>query len=166
MCEWSSISACSSALVKWSEVAQSNPTLCDPDCSLLCSSIYGIFQARVLEWVAISFSRGSSWPRDRTQVSCTVGRRFTVWATREAHQHSVQFSCSVLSDYLPPHERQQARPPCPSPTPRVHSNSHPSSPWCHPAISSLSSPSLPALNPSQHQSLFQWVNASHEMPKY
>ena len=48
-----------------------------------CSSVHGIFQARVLEWVAISFSRGSSWPRDRTQVSRTVGRRFTVWATRD-----------------------------------------------------------------------------------
>ena len=43
----------------------------------------GFFQARVLKWVAISFSRGSSWPRDRTQVSCIVGRCFTVWATRE-----------------------------------------------------------------------------------
>ena len=49
-----------------SEVAQSCPTLCEPmDCSLLGSSVHGIFQARVLEWVAISFSRGSSWPRDR-----------------------------------------------------------------------------------------------------
>ena len=53
------------------------------DCSLPGSSIHGIFQARVLEWVAISFSRGSSRPRDRTWVSHTVGRRFTVWATRE-----------------------------------------------------------------------------------
>ena len=45
--------------------------LCDPtDCSLPGSSLHGILQARVLEWVAISFSRGSSWPRDRTQVSC------------------------------------------------------------------------------------------------
>ena len=67
-----------------SEVAQSCLTLCDPmDCSLLRSSVYGIFQARVLECVAISFSRGSSWPRDRTQVSRTVGRHFTVWATRK-----------------------------------------------------------------------------------
>ena len=63
---------------KWSEVAQSYPTLFDPmDCSLLRSSVHGIFQARVLEWVAISFSRGSSWARDRTQVFRTVGRRFT-----------------------------------------------------------------------------------------
>ena len=58
---------------------QSCPTLCDPmDCSPPGSSVYGIFQARVLEWVAISFSRGSSQPRDRTQVPCTAGRHFTV----------------------------------------------------------------------------------------
>ena len=47
------------------------------------SSVHGIFQAIVLEWIAISFSRASSWPRDQTQVSRIVGRRFTVWATRE-----------------------------------------------------------------------------------
>ena len=51
------------------------------DCSLPGSSVHGIFQARVLEWAAITFSRGSSQPRDRTQVSHTVGRHFTVWAT-------------------------------------------------------------------------------------
>ena len=69
-----------------SEVAQSCPTLCDRiDCSPPGSSIHGIFQTRVLDWVAISFSRGSSWPRDWTQVSHVAGRRFTVWATREAH---------------------------------------------------------------------------------
>ena len=49
---------------------------------------------------------------------------------------SVQFSHSVVSDSLRPHELQLARPPCPSPTPRVHSNSRPSSQWCHPIISS------------------------------
>ena len=54
------------------------------DCSPPGSSTHRILQARVLEWVAISFSRGSSRPRDRTQVSRIVGRRFTVWATREA----------------------------------------------------------------------------------
>ena len=60
------------------------PTLCKPmHCSPPGSSIHGILQARVLEWVAISFSRGSSRPRDWTQVSCIVGRRFTIWATRE-----------------------------------------------------------------------------------
>ena len=55
------------------------------DCSLPGSSIHGILQARVLEWVAISFSRGSSQPGDQTQVSRIAGRRFTIWATREAH---------------------------------------------------------------------------------
>ena len=68
-----------------SAFAQSCPTLCDPmDCSLSGSSVHGIFQVRVLEWIAISFSRGSSQPRDWTQVFCIAGRRFTVWATREA----------------------------------------------------------------------------------
>ena len=79
--------------------------------------------------------------------------------------HSVQFSRSVLSDSLRPHELQHARPPCPSPTPGVHSNSCPSSQWCHPAISSSVSPSPPAPNPSQHQSLFQWVKSLHEVAK-
>ena len=66
-----------------SEVAQLCLTLCDPmDCSLPGSSVHGIFQARILEWVAISFSRGSSQPSDRTQVSHIVGRCFTIWATR------------------------------------------------------------------------------------
>ena len=64
-----------------SEVAQSCPTLCDPvDYSLLGSSVHGILQARVLEWVAISFSRGSSQPRDQTRVSRIGGRRFNLWA--------------------------------------------------------------------------------------
>ena len=56
----------------------------DPmDCSLLGSSVHRILQARILEWVAISFSSGSSWARDRTQVSCIAGRRFNLWATAE-----------------------------------------------------------------------------------
>ena len=74
--------------LKWSEVTQSCQTLCDPvDCSLPGSSLHGILQARVLEWVAISFSRGSSWPRDRTPVSHIAGRHFNLWATREAPSH-------------------------------------------------------------------------------
>ena len=65
-------------------IAQSCPTLCDPmDCSLPDSSVHGIFQARIFEWVATSFSRRSSRTRDWTQVSRIVDRRFTVWATRE-----------------------------------------------------------------------------------
>ena len=65
-------------------VAQLWLILCDPmDCSPPGSSICGILQARILEWVAIPFSRGSSQPRDRTLVSCTVGGLFTVWVTKE-----------------------------------------------------------------------------------
>ena len=66
-------------------VAQLCPTLCDlMDCSTPDSSVHGLLQASILEWVAIPFSKGSSWPRDWTQVSCTAGRFFMVWATREA----------------------------------------------------------------------------------
>ena len=80
-------------------------------------------------------------------------------------QSSVQFSRSVMSDSLRPRESRHARPPCPSPTPGVHSNSRhrlgdaiqPSHP--------LSSPFPPALNLSQHQGLFKWVSSSHQMAK-
>ena len=59
--------------------------LCNPmDCSMPSSSIHWIFQARILEWVAISLSGGSAQPRERTQVSHTAGRLFTIWTTREA----------------------------------------------------------------------------------
>ena len=65
---------------------QSSPTLCDPmDCSLPGSSVHGIFQARILEWVAIPFSMGSSRLRLQTWVSCIIGRFFTICSTREAH---------------------------------------------------------------------------------
>ena len=65
-------------------VAQLCPTLCGPvDCSSPGSSVHWIFQAKILEWVAIPFSKGSSWPRDRTQVSCIAGRFLTLWATKE-----------------------------------------------------------------------------------
>ena len=69
-----------------SEVAQLCPTLCDPmHCSLLGLSIRGILHARILEWVAISFSKRSFQPRDRTQAPHIAGRSFTIWPTREAH---------------------------------------------------------------------------------
>ena len=75
---------------------------------------------------------------------------------------SVQFSCSVVSYSLRPHELQHARPPCPSPTPGVHPNSSPSSRWCHPAISSSVIPfsscpqSLPASESFPMSQLFAW----------
>ena len=69
----------------WFSCAKSRLTLCFPmDCSLPGSSVQRTSQARILEWVAISFSRGSSWPRNWTQVSCIAGRFFTDWTTREA----------------------------------------------------------------------------------
>ena len=84
-----------------SEVAQSCPTLHDRmDCNLPGSSVHGIFQARVLEWVAISFSRGYSWPWDQTRVPRVIDRRFTVWATREVpytqkeEPKSVHYMCA------------------------------------------------------------------------
>ena len=67
-------------------VSQSCLTLCNPrDCSPPGSSVRGIFQARILEGVAVSFSRGSSWSRDQTQVTHIAGRHFNLWTTREAH---------------------------------------------------------------------------------
>ena len=80
---------------------------------------------------------------------------------------SVQFSLSVVSDSLQPHELQHARPPCPSPTPGVHSDSSPSSWWCHPAISSSVIPfsscpqSLPALGSFPMSQLFAWGGQRH-----
>ena len=74
--------------VKWSEVKSLSRVwlFCDPmDCSLQGSSVHGIFQATVLEWVAISFSRAHFWARDRTRVACIACGRFTVWATKQAH---------------------------------------------------------------------------------
>ena len=88
-------------------------------------------------------------------------RMWNLWG-----KSSVQFSCSVMSDSLWPHELQHVRPPCPSPTPGVHSNSHPSSRWCHPAISSSVIPfsscpqSLPASGSFPMSQLFAWGGQS------
>ena len=80
---------CACKLKKEREVAQSCPTLCDTmDCSLSGSSVHGIFQARVLEWVAISFSRGSSRPRDLTQGSNPVLPHCRQTLYRLSHQGS------------------------------------------------------------------------------
>ena len=88
-------------------VAQSCLTVYDPmDCSPPGSSVHGILQARILEWVAMPFSRGSSQPRDRTQVSCIAGGFFTVWATREA-QYYWSGSLSLLQGNLPTQELSQ-----------------------------------------------------------
>ena len=78
---------------------------------------------------------------------------------------SVQLSHSAMSDSLWPHGLQYARPPCPSPTPRVYSNSCPLSQWGIQPSHPLSAPSLPTFNLSQHQGLFKWVSSSHQVAK-
>ena len=95
--KWTEPSLSFLILVQKVKVAQSCLTLCNPtdcgqwllllqitDCSPPGSSVNGILQARILEWVAISFSRGSSQPRDWSWIFCAAGRFFTIWATREA----------------------------------------------------------------------------------
>ena len=146
--------------------------LCDPlDCSPPGCSVHGISQARILEWVAISFSEGSSQLRDQTHVSCVYLLHWQADSLPLHHLenprlHSVQFSCSVVSDSLRPHELQHARPPCLSLTPGVYSNSCPSSRWCHRAISSSDVPfsscpqSLPASGSFPMSQLFTWGGQS------
>ena len=96
------------------------------------------------------------WTKYRPRSGMTTDTSFS----------SVQFSLSVMSDSLQPHELQHTRPPCPSPTPGVHSNSCPSSRWCHPAISSSAVPfsswprSLPASGSFPMSQLFAWGGQS------
>ena len=116
----------------------------------------------ILEWAANLFSRGSSWPRNQTGVSCIAGRLFTNWITREALSvgYCSCFSRPVMSEFLQLHGLQHTKPHCPS------ANSC-SLCWCdlvqpsHPLMPS--SPS--AFNLSQHQGLFQWVSSSHQVAK-
>ena len=81
------------------KVTQSCPTLCDP----MDYTVHGILQARILEWVAFSFSRGSSQSRDRIQVSCIIDGFLTSWATKEAQLKVCKkiYFCS----YLLPHSK-------------------------------------------------------------
>ena len=115
-----------------SEVAHSCPTLSDlMDCSLPGSSVHGIFQARVLEWGAIAFSGVSYlFNSNLLNVYTHVYKCFKIIEQFLVSKYPGvpqlgQFSRSVVSDSLRPHESQQARPPCPSPTPRVHPDSRP-----------------------------------------
>ena len=108
------------------------------------------------------FTLGETWKQPKCPSIDEWIRKMWYIHTME---FSVQFSRSVVSGSLQPHESQQARPPCPSQTPRVYSNSCPSSQWCHPAISSSVVPfsSCPLSLPTQ--GLFQWVNSSHQVAK-
>ena len=147
-------------------VTQSFPSFCDHmDCNLPGSSVHGVFQAKILAWVAISYSRGPSWPRDGTRVSwvfCT-GR----WMRyHHASLLSLLFSHSVMSDSLwlmdcstpglPVHQQLLE-------FTQIHGHSvgdaiQPSHP--------LSSPSPPSFNLSQHQGLFKYFILCIRWPKY
>ena len=168
-------------------VAQSFSTLCDSmDCSPTVSSVHEILHAKVLEWVAISFSRGSSQPKDWAQVSCIAGRFFTNWINRETALFLLS-RCNIKSFCLPcssssasvqslqllshvklleTHWLHHTRLPCPSPTPRDCSDSCPSldGDVIHPSHPLLS-PYPPKFNLSLHQGLFQWVSFSHLVAK-
>ena len=85
----------------WVLVTQSCLTLCDPvDYTLLGSSLHGILQARMMQWVYIPFSRESSWSRDWTQVSCTADRFLSTWATKEA-QYIVEYYSAIKKENMP-----------------------------------------------------------------
>ena len=148
---------------KWKWKSLSRVWLCDP----MGYTVHGILQARLLEWVAFPFSRGSSQPKDQTQVSRTAFGFFTCWATREALLVSDQFSlvaqlCPTLCN---PMNRSTPGLPVHHQLPEFTQNHvHRVSDAIQPSHP-LSSPSPPAPNPSQHQSLFQWVNSSHEVAK-
>ena len=126
------------------KVAQWCPTLCNP----MDYIVHGILQARILEWAAFPFSRGSSQPRDQTQVSCIAGRFFTSWATREAQFNYgvflllgygallkssffvVVLSLSRVRIFVTPWTAAHPAP-CPSLSPVVCSNSRPLSRRCY-----------------------------------
>ena len=115
-------------------VAQACSFLCDPvDYSPPDSSVHAILQARILEWVAVPFSRGSSQPRDPTRFP-------TLQVDSLPSEPLVQFSHSVMSGSLWPHGLQHTRISCLSPTPRAYSDSCPSCRWCHPTILSSGIP--------------------------
>ena len=109
LCERGTRRACSgksrlwTCILKWSEFTQSCPILCDPmDCSIPGSSVQGIFQARVLEWVPLSFIKGTSRPRDQTQVSHIAGRRFTSEPSGKIFTHKIhEYLAIALGFYNP-----------------------------------------------------------------
>ena len=112
------------------------------------------------------FQNFLKWKNTKYTIEIKVTNFSSVQLLSGVRQSSVQFSCSVVSDSLRPHELQHARPPCPSPTPGVHSDSCPWSPWCHPAISFSVVPfsSCPQSHPASESfpmsQLFAWGGQS------
>ena len=146
---------------------QSCLNLCNlVDCSLPVSSVLGILQARILEWVAMPSSRGSFQPKDPIRISCVsciAGGFFTT----EPHGKPVLwvlllFSHVVMSDFWWAHGLQNARLPCPLPSLRACSNSCPLNWWCYPTISSsvISFPSCIHSFPASGFFLMSWLFTS------
>ena len=143
------------------KVAQSRPTLWDPT----DYRVHGILHARILEWVANPFSRGSSQPRNWTRVSCIAGGFFTSWATSSVQFSSVQSLSRVRLFVTPWIASTQAS--LSITTSWSLLNSCPIEsvmPFSHLIL--CRPPSPPALKPSQHQGLFQQVNSSHEVASF
>ena len=146
--------------------AQSCLAHCDPiDCTQPASSVPVIFKAKILEWVAISYSRGSSWPRDPTHIPCVshTGRQILYHLSHQGSLwRNLLFSRPVLSNSLWLHALQQTRPPClltisPFAQVHVHCTGDAIQP-SHPLMPSSSSD----FSLSQHQRLFQWVGCLHQ----
>ena len=143
--------------VQFSSVSQSCPTLCNPmGCSMPGPPIH--YQLPKITKTHVH------WVGDAIQPSHPVSSPFSSCLQSFPTFRLDQISRSVVSNSLRPHESQHARPPCPSPTPGVHSDSRALSQWCHPAISSSVLPFSSCPQPL-HQRFFQWVNSSHEVAK-
>ena len=142
----------------WSRSVVSD--LCDPmNCSPPGSSVHGILQARILEWVAISFSRGSSRPGDQTRVSHIAGRHFTLWATREA----IVCSKTGLHASLPTDVSTWKSKQCHTCfVPPMELLSLPSVPACKLTLSVNGSPILPAKCLCQNYSHIQAFNITFD----
>ena len=164
---------CDFSFYNWHSVhaksLQSCPALCYPtDCSPPGSPVSGIFQARIMEWVAMPPSRiflTQEW-NSHFMSPVLAGRFFTTNANLKPMYmfSSAQFSYSVMSSALWSHGLQHGKLPCPSPTPGAYSDSCPSSQWCHPTISSSVVPFF-ILYLSQYQGLFRWVSSSHQVAR-
>ena len=155
-------------------VPRSCPTLCNRmNCTLPGTSVHGIYWVRILEWVAISSSRGSSPPRDQTHVAYITGRLFTTDPPGKPLRNiTITLNLLQFSSLAQPCPSLWAPMDCSTPGLPVH-HQHPEPTqtpvYCvgdavqpsHP----LSSPLPPAFNLSQHQGLFEWISSSHQVFK-
>ena len=132
--------------------------------SIGVSASTSVLPMNIQDWFPVGWTgRISLQSKGLSRVSSNSTNTFELWCLRNGV--SVQFSRSVMSDSLRPHESQHARPPCPSPTLGVHPDSRPSSQWCHPGISSsvISFSSCPQSLPESES--LKWFKSSHEVAK-